>query len=87
MAPPVFSSETGALTLESIDATGADVRLASAPAPDLCERTHAMLVASASLATATSASLERLDRVVRRLHRDLLYVAVLLPAALFLLKV
>jgi hypothetical protein len=86
MAPPVFSNETGALTLESIDATGADIRLASAPAPDVCERAHAIIVTGGSLAAATSASLERLDRVVRRLHRDLLYVAVLLPAAFFLLK-
>ncbi|MBZ5560546.1 MAG: hypothetical protein LAO77_25100 [Acidobacteriia bacterium] len=87
MAPPVLSKQTGELTVASIDAAGMDVRLSPAPAAEVCEQTHAALVSSGRLAAATSASIDRLSRAVGRLHRNLIYVALLLPAALFLLKI
>ena len=86
MAQPVLSKPTGVLAIESIDASGVDVRLTAAPAPDVCEQTHTMLAASVPFADAAGASLARLDRLAARIHRDLIYVAVLMTAALFLLK-
>jgi hypothetical protein len=87
MAQPVFSKQTGVLAIESIDASGVDVRLASAPAPDVCEQAHTVLAAAGPLVDAAGASLARLDRLAARIHRDLIYVALLLAAALFVLKV
>jgi len=87
MAQPVFSKQSGALAIESIEAAGVDVRLAAAPAPDVCEQTHTMLAAAEPLIDAAGASLARLDRLAARVHRDLIYTALLLTAALILLKV
>lgn len=87
MAAPVLSKQTGVLAIESIDANGLNIQLAAAPAPDVCGQAHTMLAAAGPLVDAAGASLARLDRLARRIHRNLLYAALLLAAALFLLKV
>jgi hypothetical protein len=85
--PAVSASQGDRLMFDRIDIDGLNAEIGASSAPtSICEQTHAMFAMSDDIANLAQSGRGWVDGVIERSRRDLLYISIILPAVLIILK-